>query len=208
MSPGMQRRRSFWVEATILVVVSLVLAALSNALAGPERKLRWIGSYDEAGGPRAVSPTPSAGGSASAAATGAPTPALPPASATEASFPPHPDKAWIEISGADAQRLFQQKSVPFLDARRSNVYRQGHISGARPFSVWEADVDDKVKGFFAEGRDQAAPVVVYCSGGDCEDSHNLAEKLYKVGFDNVLVYKDGYPDWEKRNLPITKGAEP
>jgi rhodanese-related sulfurtransferase len=203
MSPGMQRRRSFWVEAAILVVLSVLLAALSNALAGPERKLRWIGSYDEAGAPRASAPTPSAG-----AAAGAPTPALPPASGTEASFPPHPDKAWIEISGDDAQRLFQQKSVLFLDARRTSVYRQGHIAGARPFSVWEADVDEKVKGFFAEGRDQAAPVVVYCSGGDCEDSHNLAEKLYKVGFDNVLVYKDGFPDWEKRNLPTTKGDEP
>jgi rhodanese-related sulfurtransferase len=202
MSPGMQRRRSFWVEAAILVVLSVLLAALSNALAGPERKLRWIGSYDEAGVPRASAPTTSAG------AAGAPTPALPPASGTEASFPPHPDKAWIEISGDDAQRLFQQKSVLFLDARRTSVYRQGHIAGARPFSVWEADVDEKVKGFFAEGRDQAAPVVVYCSGGDCEDSHNLAEKLYKVGFDNVLVYKDGFPDWEKRNLPTTKGDEP
>ena len=29
-----------------------------------------------------------------------------------------------------------------------------------------------------------------------------------VGFDNVLVYKDGYPDWVKRGLPVTKGDEP
>ena len=55
-------------------------------------------------------------------------------------------------------------------------------------------------------RDQSAPIVVYCSGGDCEDSHMLSEKLYIVGFDNVLVYKDGYPDWVKRGLPVTKGA--
>ena len=65
-----------------------------------------------------------------------------------------------------------------------------------------------MKGFFAEGRDQSQPVVVYCSGGDCEDSHTLAQKLYFVGFDNVLVYKDGFPDWQKRNLPIHTGAAP
>ena len=59
--------------------------------------------------------------------------------------------------------------------------------------------------FFQEGRDQSAPVVVYCSGGDCEDSHMLAQKLYFVGFDNVLVYKDGFPDWQKRGLPVTNG---
>ncbi len=88
------------------------------------------------------------------------------------------------------------------------MYQQGHIAGARPFSVWESDVDDKVQAFFQEGRDQSQPVVVYCSGGDCEDSHTLAQKLYFVGFDNVLVYKDGFPDWQKRNLPIHTGAAP
>jgi len=29
-----------------------------------------------------------------------------------------------------------------------------------------------------------------------------------VGFDNVLIYKDGYPDWIQRGLPVTKGSEP
>ena len=36
----------------------------------------------------------------------------------------------------------------------------------------------------------------------------LAEKLYFVGFDNVLVYKDGFPDWQKRGLPVTAGDNP
>ncbi|MFY9552418.1 MAG: rhodanese-like domain-containing protein [Thermoanaerobaculia bacterium] len=196
----MHARRSFFAEAVVLLLVSVVLAAISNALAGPERKLRWAGTNTDADAPRPAAPT--------AVAASAPTPALPGAPGVDASFPPHPDKAWVEITGEDAVRLHEQKSVPFLDARRTSVYRQGHVPGARPFSVWEADVDDKVKALFAEGRDQAAPIVVYCSGGDCEDSHNLAEKLYRVGFDNVLVYKDGFPDWEKRNLPVTKGSEP
>ena len=200
MSPGMHARRSFFAEAVVLLIVSVVLAAISNALAGPERKLRWAGTNTDADAPRPAAPT--------AVAASAPTPAFPGAPGLDASFPPHPDKAWVEITGEDAVRLQEQKSVPFLDARRTSVYRQGHIPGARPFSVWEADVDDKVKALFAEGRDQASPIVVYCSGGDCEDSHNLAENLYRVGFDNVLVYKDGFPDWEKRNLPVTKGSEP
>ena len=123
-------------------------------------------------------------------------------------FPPHPDKAWVEVSGDDVVALFARKNVLFLDARRSSVYRDGHIAGARPYSVWEADVDDKVKALFAEGLDQSAPIVVYCSGGECEDSHMLAEKLYRVGFDNVLVYKDGFPDWQKRGLAVTGGVQP
>ena len=29
-----------------------------------------------------------------------------------------------------------------------------------------------------------------------------------AGFDNVLVYKDGFPDWEKRGLPGHEGRGP
>jgi rhodanese-related sulfurtransferase len=196
------RRDSSWRDAVGIVVVALVAAAVSNALAGPERKLHWIGSYASApAAPAAVSPTPSPGAAAAA---------VTPAAGDEAgrAFAPHPNKPWVEISGDDVAALHARGNILFLDARRTSVYRAGHIAGARSISIWEADADDKVKALFAEGRDQSAPIVVYCSGGDCEDSHHLGEKLYFVGFDNVLVYTDGFPDWEQRGLPPKKGDAP
>ena len=69
-------------------------------------------------------------------------------------------------------------------------------------------MDDKVKAFFGEGHDPNGPIVVYCSGGDCEDSHMLGQKLFFAGFNDVLVYKDGFPDWVKRGLPVAKGDKP
>src|SRR5215468_680598 len=160
------RRGSFWRETVAIVVLAVIAAAVSNALAGSERKLRWIGSYGEPPRPgAAAAPTPSAtAGAASAAVTPSGS-----AAAGGKEFAPHPDKAWVEISGDDVAALHARGNVLFLDARRSSVYRDGHISGARSVSVWEADVDDKVRGLFSEGRDQSAPIVVYCSGGDCED---------------------------------------
>ncbi len=195
----MRSRAPFWVEAAGFVLVAIVAASVSNALAGPERTLQWIGAYGKPGAAAAARPTP--------APAVAPSPALG-TSPTGNTFAPHPEKAWLEISGEEAAELHARKTVPFLDARRTSVYREGHIAGARPFSVWESDIDGKVKAFFAEGTDQSAPIVVYCSGGNCEDSHMLSEKLYMVGFDNVLVYKDGYPDWVKRGLAVVQGAEP
>ena len=198
----MRSPRSFWYEAAIFVALAFAAAGISNAFAGGERKLKWVGSYEKKGAAAAARPTPGAGSVAAAV-----TPALG-APAGAKAFPPHPDRASVDITGEDVVELYGRKTVPFLDARRTSVYRDGHIAGARPFSVWEADVDDKVKAFFAEGTDQSAPIVVYCSGGNCEDSHMLAEKLYLVGFDNVLIYKDGYPDWVRRGMPVTKGNEP
>ena len=125
-------------------------------------------------------------------------------------FAPHPDKAYVEITGDDAAALYSA-GVLFLDARRTSIFEQGHIAGARSFSVWEADVDDKVNALYEERSDPAEqnkPIVIYCSGGACEDSHMLAQKLWGVQFNNIYVYKDGFPDWQTRRLPVRTGATP
>jgi rhodanese-related sulfurtransferase len=134
----------------------------------------------------------------------------PAAAATAKEFAPHADKAYVEVDYADAAALRNQGALT-LDARRTNIYEQGHIAGARPFSVWESDIDDKVNKLYEERndpREQLKPILVYCSGGDCEDSHMLAQKLWGIQFNNVYVYKDGYPDWQKHNGPIHTGSNP
>jgi rhodanese-related sulfurtransferase len=223
-------------RVAVLLVLAAAAAAVSNLAASTSRKLAWVGDYPralEVGPPEpgaatprpataltaaAPSAAPAAAPSAAAAAPPAAAPSTaPPAPSTGAigavdpelarAFPPHPDKAAVEITPGEVEQLYRKKML-FLDARRSSVYADGHIAGARSFPVWESDIDDRVKKLFEEGLDQRAPVVAYCSGGNCEDSHMLAEKLYMVGFDNVLIYKDGFPDWQKRGLPVSKGASP
>lgn len=120
-------------------------------------------------------------------------------------FPPHPDRPWVEIHYEDARVLYDRKAM-FIDARRTSIFEQGHIVGARSISVWESDVDDKVAAMAMAGLDGNAPIVIYCSGGNCEDSHMLAERLFGVGFNNVMVYKDGYPDWQQQGGPVETGA--
>ena len=120
-------------------------------------------------------------------------------------FPPH-NKPYVEISGDDAAWLVAQGAL-VLDARRTKDYEGGHIAQARSFPVWESDIDARVTALVGEGRDGAVPVVLYCSGGDCEDSHMLAQKLFGAGFNNLLVYRDGWPDWVKRGGKSATGRE-
>jgi rhodanese-related sulfurtransferase len=202
-------RERAWTKVLFLILAGAVCAGVSNFAASKERKLAWIGGYPRALETGAPSAEPAA---APPGATQAPSPTTPvpaPASGTASSksFAPHPNSASVEISTDDAEALHTQQRL-FLDARRSTVYADGHISGARSFPVWESDIADRVKAFFDEGPDQNAPIVIYCSGGDCEDSHMLAEKLYMVGFNALFVYKDGFPGWQKRGLPVTKGLKP
>ena len=215
----------------ILILAAVSCAAVSNLAASRERRMAWVGDYSRAleivsasnaaasipvsiptaapaapAAPENASPTPAA--AASAAGVPAEVARFAPAPAVAAkTFAPHPDRASVEITTDDAEALFHQGRL-FLDARRTSVYADGHVQGARSFQVWESDIADHEKAFFDEGLDQNAPIVVYCSGGDCEDSHMLAEKLYMVGFNNLLVYKDGFPGWQKRGLPAVKGGKP
>jgi rhodanese-related sulfurtransferase len=176
-----------------IVLVALLAAALSNALAGPERKLEWVSKPPAAA---QAPPVPSAARTAA--------PAAPSASSTVSA----PDKPWTEITGAEATAL-HASGVLFLDARRTSQYREGHVAGSRSVPVWEAGLEDKIKAIYEErAANQSAPIVVYCSGGECEDSHELAQRLFLVGFDGVRVYKDGFPDWAARNQPVTKGDKP
>ena len=121
--------------------------------------------------------------------------------------PPIPTRPPSRSAATTRKRSIRKGGSSSTRGARS-VYADGHIPGARDFPVWESDIDARVKAFFDEGLDQNAPIVIYCSGGDCEDSHMLAEKLYMVGFNALFIYKDGFPGWTKRGLPVNKGANP
>src|SRR6187402_1918724 len=84
----------FLPRAAAMLGAAVVCAVVSNALAGPERHLLWVGDYDSAPArPGAPTPAPPAAQpSAGAAAAG---------SASTRAFPPHPEKPWVEISGDD-----------------------------------------------------------------------------------------------------------
>jgi rhodanese-related sulfurtransferase len=227
-------------EAATLIVAAIVCALVANGVASRERKLVVVSGSTPARVATATTTTTTTTGGLKPAAppvvtqtTATQPPAPPPTKPQPATVPntkhplnpaatpqpqrepakefnPHPDKPYIEI-GFDDVKALHDKGVLFLDARRTSVYEQGHIPGARPFSVWESDIDDKVNKLFSERsdpKDQNLPIVVYCSGGDCEDSHMLAQKLWGIQFNNVYVYKDGFPDWQKRGEPVHTGANP
>jgi rhodanese-related sulfurtransferase len=110
-----------------------------------------------------------------------------------------------DISPQEAWASFQA-GVPFLDARRSAEFAEGHIAGAWCTPVWEADLDDRLLSFKAARRPGPEdPIVIYCSGGDCRDSHLLAAKLLDQGYSHLLIFRDGFPAWVAQGHPVLKG---
>jgi rhodanese-related sulfurtransferase len=110
-----------------------------------------------------------------------------------------------EITPEEAKVEFEN-GTPFLDARRNAEFKKAHIPRARSVSVWEADFDKRIA-VLTDQIPMDAPVVVYCSSGNCEDSHMLADALKAFGFKDIRVLKGGLPEWEKKNYSIEKPPE-
>jgi rhodanese-related sulfurtransferase len=121
--------------------------------------------------------------------------------------PKDPSLLYLEIAGEASLRLHRAGAI-FIDARRTSDYEQGHIDNAISIPVWEHDADDRVSALQAKRIKPDAVMVVYCTGGNCEDASKLALKLAQAGFLNVYVDKDGFPAWQKKGWPITRGKQP
>ena len=53
--------------------------------------------------------------------------------------------------------------------------------------------------------DKSQWIVIYCGGGDCDASHNLAQFLGLVGYNKCLIMKVGYPAWAQAGHPTATG---
>ncbi len=98
-----------------------------------------------------------------------------------------------------ARRLHAGGQVVFVDSRTEADYRAGHIPGAVSLPVGE--FDRHIDAFRAR-YDSGHPIVTYCSGRSCQDSHILAQRLFAAGYENVSVFIDGYPGWSAEDYPI------
>ncbi|BDU78295.1 rhodanese-like domain-containing protein [Mesoterricola sediminis] len=204
MNPPVLIRRAAW-----LLAVAGLLAAVSNALAGPGRRLAWTG--------RVPVPAPAAPAGPTAAAPAAdpapapipaPRPAAPKASPEPGPrpFPPDPGAPVRDLTSGEAWEAYRA-GIPFLDARRSADYAAGHVAGAWCIPVWEDGAAEAITRFEAQAApDPKAPLVLYCSGGGCEDSHLLARRLLELGYRNLLVYGGGWPDWTAQGRPTARGG--
>jgi rhodanese-related sulfurtransferase len=109
----------------------------------------------------------------------------------------------------EVARLFQSPEaathqVLFLDARNDQHYQAGHLPGAWQFDHYRPDqhLPNVLPACLL-----AAKIIVYCTGGDCEDSEFAARMLTQSGVpaDRLFIYPGGITEWRQRGLPVETG---
>ena len=109
----------------------------------------------------------------------------------------------VEILFRDPRN--QDGRIVFVDARNQDDYQQGHIPGAYELDPYHPE---KEMGTVLPVCQAAEQVVVYCTGGDCEDSDTAAILLQDAGVPDprLFVYGGGFTAWEAARLPVETGA--
>ena len=103
------------------------------------------------------------------------------------------------------QNAIQSKSkILLIDGRSESAYHRGHILGAVNIPYIQRD-------YFSEqllsNVARETPIIVYCSGKNCNTSVELARSLSgEFGFIHVRVFEGGWEEWVKGKNPIQKGS--
>ncbi len=118
-------------------------------------------------------------------------------------------KGFSVLSFAETRAIFEDElyefeAYMFIDARNADHYAEGHIPGAHQFDHYYAHqhVDTLLPLIQTSMK-----VVVYCTGGNCEDSEFATTVLTQFGVDPSLlhIYVGGIEDWKARAMPVERG---
>ncbi|MDF1592626.1 MAG: rhodanese-like domain-containing protein [Desulfobacterales bacterium] len=106
----------------------------------------------------------------------------------------------LEINAPEtAKKIYDSAAAVFVDARARGFFDKGHIKGAFSLPLHEAGT---LMETFKEKFSLSTYVITYCSGRECDDSHQLAQIFLENGYHNVSIYIDGYPGWIAKGYPV------
>jgi rhodanese-related sulfurtransferase len=99
---------------------------------------------------------------------------------------------------------YAQELIVFVDARDDRHYQEGHIPGAWQFDPYHAEIHLATVLPVCQAAER---IVVYCTGGECEDSEFAAILLRDAGLpkEKLFVYGGGMTEWTTSGLPVEIG---
>ena len=191
-------------EAVLVAAIGIALAFVANALS--PRGLKLTRDYfpgSSRNGAAVQSAATEAQGGAGAG--------LAKPSAAELAVARLKEKGLQVVDCKQAQELFHdprlaQGIIVFIDARNDEHYQKGHIPGAWQFDRYHPE---NYLSAVLPVCQMAQQVVVYCAGGDCEDSEFAALFLRdsaQVPGEKLFVFTGGWNEWTERGLPVETGS--
>lgn len=97
------------------------------------------------------------------------------------------------IAREEMKARVEAGSHVILDARPRDQYASSHIPTAMSLPVSDYEMGMAELGGFLE---PSMPLVLYCTGPDCDEALRLAIRLREDGFLDLTVFVGGMKEWE------------
>jgi rhodanese-related sulfurtransferase len=120
---------------------------------------------------------------------------------TQKGFQP---KSSAELAALMNDPRLESGEVVLIDARNEALFQEQHIPGAYLFDHYKMD---QYVDLVLPMCQIAEEVIVYCSGGHCEDSEFTATDLQQLGIpqEKLFIYAAGMRGWNEGGYPIAMG---
>ncbi len=98
-----------------------------------------------------------------------------------------------------AKSIVEAGEFLVFDARTAVDFDTGHLPGAVSFPF-----ESREEGYneMAALLQPAQPVLVYCSGRECDDALMLGAFLKSQGTEQVVLFLEGITGWKSAELPL------
>ncbi|MBN2423857.1 MAG: rhodanese-like domain-containing protein [Calditrichaceae bacterium] len=109
------------------------------------------------------------------------------------------DSLATDVNSEQAYWLYRNDKAVFIDARDKEEFDLFHIDGAvsLPYKSSREYKHETMKSLMPDQR-----LVVYCSDNDCTVAERLIGQLKYMGFNHVLLYRDGLSAWKQNKYPV------
>jgi rhodanese-related sulfurtransferase len=187
------------IELVVVGVLGTVVAFTANAVRG-SGSLKMSKNYFATG-----TTPPEVNGS------GTPTEVDTASTSENGQTPEHAKHPYQEVSVEEASDLFNdpktsQGLIVFIDARNESNFEDGHIPGAvqcDPYQIGQYLYKIEV------ATNGVEKIIIYCGGGECEDSIFMCRELVEMGLPPEIVYlfAGGWEEWVDSDMPVEEGPE-
>lgn len=105
-----------------------------------------------------------------------------------------------DISADDLHKRLKDPNLVLVDARLAPNFQDAHLPGAYSLPI------DCGPGMVRTIANQVGnrELVVYCQSDGCSWSEVIAKSLALRGVGPIHIYRGGYAEWKKRNLPMDR----
>ena len=111
------------------------------------------------------------------------------------------EPVYANIDTAQLKMMMDKKETfVLIDARTTEEYDEAHIPGA--LNVPEKKFNELQTTLPA---DKSSLLVIYCNGVKCGKSKKVANKAAAAGYTNIIIYGEGFPVWEEKNMKVVAG---